>query len=82
MNSESLATLERISSRLDEIEIVIEKGFKDIGTQLKEHARTLTFLSQTLQKSGLIGKIPVIHRRGLPIIELSMKRFEKMCIYL
>jgi len=58
MNSESLATLERISSRLDEIEIVIEKGFKDIGTQLKEHARTLTFLSQTLHKSGLIGKIP------------------------
>ena len=58
MNSESMATLEKINSRLDGIELVIEKGFKDIGTQLKEHARALTFLSQTLHKSGLIGKIP------------------------
>lgn len=56
MNSESVVTLEKINSRLDEIELVLEKGFKDIGTQLKEHARTLTFLSQTLHKSGLLGK--------------------------
>lgn len=58
MNSESIATLEKINSRLDEIELVLTNGFKDIGLQLKEHTRTLTFLSQTLHKSGLIGKLP------------------------
>ena len=74
MNSESIATLEKINSRLDEIELVLTNGFKDIGSQLKEHARTLTFLSQTLHKSGLIGKLP----NGLENSLDSRTQYEKI----
>ena len=74
MNSESIATLEKINSRLDEIELVLSNGFKDIGSQLKEHARTLTFLSQTLHKSGLIGKLP----NGLESNLDSRTQYEKI----
>ena len=54
MNTESVEKLATITSRLDNLESKMERNFQNIGTQLKEHTRALTFISQTLEKTDLM----------------------------
>ena len=78
MNSETVTTLESISSRLDAIESKIDANFKNIGSQLKEHTRALAFISQTLGKTDLVGKLPKSTTDAIDEVVDNRTQYEKL----